>query len=92
MKIGIIGGGQLAQMLAQAACSLGFEVICLEPQENCPASRVAKIIVGNYDDPQKLSQLAAQVDVITFEFENIEPKALINLSEKVAISALKVSI
>src|ERR1700732_2460613 len=71
MKVGVIGGGQLAQMMALAGYPLGLKIICLEPKIDCPASLVTDVIVGDYDDPEKLQHLASQVDIITYEFENI---------------------
>lgn len=80
MKIGVIGGGQLAQMLALAGYPLGVKVICLEPTKNCPADLVTAVIHGDYDDQEKLQLLADSVDVITYEFENISAVALRQLS------------
>ncbi len=76
MKIGVIGGGQLAQMLALAGYPLGLKIICLEPTADCPASLVTDVINGQYDDVKKLQQLATAVDVMTYEFENISAAAL----------------
>lgn len=76
MKIGIIGGGQLAQMLALAGYPLGLKVVCLEPNAYCPAGLVTDVIVGDYNDQEKLQQLADSTDVITYEFENISAVAL----------------
>ncbi len=95
MKIGVIGGGQLAQMLALAGYPLGLKVICLEPNPNCPASLVTTVIQGDYPDQKKLEELAAQVDVITYEFENVTLAALEHISKQVPIypplAALKIS-
>jgi 5-(carboxyamino)imidazole ribonucleotide synthase len=75
--IGIIGGGQLGRMLAQAAARLGFDVAILEPEPDAPASRVAAhTVIGAYDDPEALKQLAALSDVVTFEFENVPARAV----------------
>ena len=53
--IGILGGGQLAKMLATAAADLGFNVNIYCPDTDCPAAQVAnKIVFGNYDDNEKL--------------------------------------
>ncbi|MFT3742176.1 MAG: 5-(carboxyamino)imidazole ribonucleotide synthase [Gammaproteobacteria bacterium] len=71
MKIGVIGGGQLARMLALAGHSLGFETICLESQNDCPAAKVTEVIVADYGDAEKLRALVNRVDVLTYEFENI---------------------
>lgn len=79
MKIGIIGGGQLAQMLALAGHPLGLKTVCLEPTNDCPASLVTEVMVGSYDDVNKLQQLADRVDVLTYEFENISAAALAHI-------------
>ncbi len=79
MKIGIIGGGQLAQMMALAGHPLGLKTICLESTEDCPAGLVTDVMVGAYDDLEKLQALANAVDVITYEFENISTAALNHL-------------
>lgn len=70
--IGILGGGQLGRMLAEAASALGFDVAILEPQADCPASRVAAHHIQTaYDDTDGLKRLAALSDVVTTEFENV---------------------
>ena len=57
--IGILGGGQLGRMLAQAAGRLGFEVAILEPTADSPAARVSgHQVIGAYDDPDALALLA----------------------------------
>lgn len=70
--IGIIGGGQLARMLAMAAARLGLRVAVLEPDKNCPAAQVANDhLIFDYDDKNGLAELADKSDVITYEFENV---------------------
>jgi 5-(carboxyamino)imidazole ribonucleotide synthase len=70
--IGILGGGQLGRMLAQAASRLGFDAVVLERDADSPAGRVAvRCLVGAYDDPVALRALADASDVITYEFENV---------------------
>jgi len=70
--LGILGGGQLGRMLAQAAARLGLDVTILERETDAPAGRVAAhTIVGAYDDPVALKALAERADVVTFEFENV---------------------
>lgn len=81
--IGIIGGGQLGQMLTIAAKSMGFYVIILDPTPNCCASQVADgHIVAAYADEEALGRLAQQSDVITYEFENIPAQAIEQLSKQ----------
>ena len=71
--IGIIGGGQLGQMMAISAIYMGHKVIALDPAADCPASRVAEIIVAPYNDVAALRQLAERCDVLTYEFEMSMP-------------------
>ena len=94
--IGIIGGGQLARMLATAGAELGFEINIYCPDRDCPAAQVAnKTVVGNYDDNEKLVAFAKNINVLTYEFENIDTKALEELEKVVdirpSVKALKIS-
>ena len=94
--IGIIGGGQLARMLATAAAELGFEINIYCPDRDCPAAQVAnKTVLGNYDDNEKLIAFAKNINVLTYEFENIDTKALEELEKVVdirpSVKALKIS-
>jgi 5-(carboxyamino)imidazole ribonucleotide synthase len=75
--IGILGGGQLGKMLAQAAAKLGFRACVLSPEPDSPAFAVsASRICAAYDDAEALGRLAAEAAVVTFEFENVSAKAL----------------
>ncbi len=75
--IGIIGGGQLGQMMSFSAKEMGYKVIILDPQPNCPAAQVSDgQIVADYDDLDKLIELAKACDVLTYEFENVDAKAI----------------
>ncbi len=70
--IGILGGGQLGRMLAQAAADLQFRTLIFCPEENSPASQVADdTIIAAYKDEAALRNFAGRCDVITYEFENI---------------------
>jgi 5-(carboxyamino)imidazole ribonucleotide synthase len=70
--IGILGGGQLGRMLAQAAARLGFDVAVLEREADSPAGRVAaQLIVADYDDEAGLETLAGRTGLVTYEFENV---------------------
>ncbi|MCS7049670.1 MAG: 5-(carboxyamino)imidazole ribonucleotide synthase [Verrucomicrobiae bacterium] len=76
-RLGIIGGGQLAKMTAQAATQLGCEVVVLERQEDFPAHSLdTHALIGDWDDPQQVARLAAEVDVVTLENEFVSPAAL----------------
>lgn len=80
--IGIIGGGQLGRMMAIAARQLGYRIAVLDPTKDCPCGQIADIeITANYDDLEAIKQLAKVSDVITYEFENIDYKALRWLEE-----------
>lgn len=79
--IGIIGGGQLARMLAMSALRLGCKVSILDPQENCPAKELAtNYFCAPYNDIEALKALSIECDVITYEFENVSVEALSELS------------
>jgi len=70
--IGIIGGGQLGRMLALAAAPFGYKVHIFAPDEDsCAAAVAAKHVCAAYDDRAALAGFAQDVDVVTFEFENI---------------------
>ena len=74
--IGIIGGGQLGQMMAISAIYMGHKVITLDPASDCPSSRVSEVIAAPYDDVDALRQLADCCDVLTYEFENVDADGL----------------
>ena len=70
--VGILGGGQLGRMLALAAARLGLKALIFAPEADAPAFQVVGArINAPYDDRDALRAFAAQVDVITYEFENI---------------------
>nr|WP_321254455.1 5-(carboxyamino)imidazole ribonucleotide synthase [uncultured Ruegeria sp.] len=76
-RIGILGGGQLGRMLSVAAARLGFVTHVYEPGANPPAGHVAdRVTNAAYDDADALRAFAEDVDVITYEFENIPTEAL----------------
>lgn len=82
--IGIVGGGQLGQMMALIAKSMGYKVGILDPTPQAPASQVADFqIVAEYDDVDSLMELADKSDVLTYEFENVDEDALLK-AKKVA--------
>jgi 5-(carboxyamino)imidazole ribonucleotide synthase len=79
--IGILGGGQLGRMLAIAAADMGLDVHIFTPEEDSPASRVAKRTwVANWDDTAALKEFAASIVAATLEFENV-PVAAADLIE-----------
>ena len=75
--LGIVGGGQLGRMLAEAASPLGVDVIVLDPTDPCPAAGVATDqIVADFDDADAIAELAERADVLTLEIELADPIAL----------------
>ncbi len=75
--LGLIGGGQLAKMTAQAAAQLGCSVAILERKAHSPASGLAHHnFIGDWDRPADLLQLAAVSDVLTLENEFVDAEAL----------------
>ena len=80
--IGILGGGQLARMLVLAAAPLGLKCHIFAPETDSPAFQVsASHMVAQYTDESALLEFAAEVDVITYEFENV-PVAAVEFLEK----------
>ena len=76
-RIGIVGGGQLARMLTDASKKLGFSCWVLDRDKECPAALAgANHIEGDSRDSVALSKLAAEVDVITIEIENVDVRNL----------------
>ncbi len=70
--VGILGGGQLARMLALAAAPLGLKCHIYAPEAESPAFQVsAAYTMAAYDDQSALQQFAKAVDVVTYEFENV---------------------
>ena len=78
--LGVIGGGQLGRMFAQAAQRLGYRVIVLDPLRDGPAGQVAdEQIVAAYDDPAALALLAQRCTACTTEFESVPAASLSSL-------------
>ena len=75
--LGVVGGGQLARMLSEAAAPLGVDVVVLDPTPDCPAAPVVRDqIVAAFDDAGAIDELASRVDALTFEIELADPDAL----------------
>jgi len=91
--IGILGGGQLGRMLAIAAANLGYRTHIYAPGISGPASEVSsRWTHGAYDDKEAVAAFAAQVDVVTYEFENVDVAALSGLrGVRPSVKALEVA-
>ncbi|MDH3747069.1 MAG: 5-(carboxyamino)imidazole ribonucleotide synthase [Gammaproteobacteria bacterium] len=85
MRIGILGAGQLGQMLGFAARGLGYECCFVDPSDSPPAASAGQVIRAAFDDENALATLAERCDVITYEFENVPVAALASLTDKVPV-------
>ncbi len=75
--LGILGGGQLGRMFALEAKRMGYRVVTLEPAVDSPCGQVAdEQILAEYTDQDALRRLSAVSDVVTYEFENIDARAV----------------
>ena len=85
MRIGIIGAGQLGQMLGYAARDLDVECRFVDPSATPPAADCGEVIQKPFDDADALAELAATCDVVTYEFENVPVQALHKIEGKVPV-------
>ena len=85
MRIGIIGAGQLGQMLGYAARDLGVECCFVDPSASPPAADCGEVLQRPFDDSEALTELAATCDVVTYEFENVPVEALYKIDDKVPV-------
>jgi 5-(carboxyamino)imidazole ribonucleotide synthase len=82
-RLGIIGGGQLAQMMTLKAKQMGFSVAVLDPTPNSPAGQIADVeIVGHFYEEKKLRELVTLCDVATYDIEHIDTETLKQLSSE----------
>lgn len=71
--VGILGGGQLGRMMAMEAKRMGYDIVVLDPTPNAPGAQVAdKQVIGGLNDLAAAKELAEQVDVLVYEFENLD--------------------
>jgi 5-(carboxyamino)imidazole ribonucleotide synthase len=78
--IGIIGAGQLGQMLGIAGQKMGLKFIFLDPSDNPPAAVAGPVLQYPFDSEEGLAELVAKSDIVTYEFENVAVAAI----EKIA--------
>ena len=75
--LGVLGSGQLGRMFTIAARRMGYRVHTFSPEEDTPTGQVADVeVTAEYDDIDALRAFAGQVDVVTFEFENVPVEAV----------------
>jgi 5-(carboxyamino)imidazole ribonucleotide synthase len=83
--LGILGGGQLARMLALAAAPLGVNTLVVDSAPDACAGQVAPLRLADWTDYAALEKFAAEVDVVTFDFENVPAETAHWLAERVAV-------
>ena len=84
--IGILGGGQLGRMLALAAARLGFKCHVFAPSPDAAAfDAVHRVTCADYTDNAALDRFAGDVDVITYEFENVPAQTATFLSARTSV-------
>lgn len=84
-RVGIVGGGQLARMMALAAHPLNIRCRVLDPSEHPPAADVAEHVRGALDDPSSLARLARGCDVVTYELEQLASSSLEDIASVVPV-------
>jgi 5-(carboxyamino)imidazole ribonucleotide synthase len=85
--LGVMGGGQLGRMFAQAAQSLGYRVATLEPESDCPAGQVAdRHLQAEYDNAAALDHMADLCVAVTTEFENVSAASLARLAQRSVVA------
>ena len=93
--IGILGGGQLAKMLVQAAAELGFRAAIYADDWGPALDLASRHLIGPYENLARLDEFARAVDVVTYEFENVPVAAAEHLARRVPVhpgpQALRVS-
>lgn len=81
--IGILGGGQLARMIALAAARIGLKCHVFAPEpDSCAFGVVRRATLAEYDDEAALARFAEEVDIITYEFENVPADTAAFLSSR----------
>ena len=85
MRIGILGGGQLAMMMIQMSAKHDINFIVVDPNDNPPASKYAECIKSDYNNKDSLDYLIDNCDVVTIDFENVPSEALKYLENKISV-------
>jgi 5-(carboxyamino)imidazole ribonucleotide synthase len=83
--VGILGGGQLARMLALSGAPLGLRFLVLDNISDACAGQFVPMVVGDYRDENVLAEFASKVDVATFDFENVPSESAQWLAERIPV-------
>ncbi len=83
--VGILGGGQLARMLALSGAPLGLRFLVMDTAPDACAGQFAPLLVGDYRDEAALAEFASKIDVATFDFENVPAESAEWLAQRVPV-------
>lgn len=83
--VGILGGGQLARMMALSGAPLGLRFLVLDSTADACAAQFAPLLQADYRDQAGLAEFASRVDVATFDFENVPAESARWLAERVPV-------
>jgi len=83
--VGILGGGQLARMLALSGAPLGLRFLVMDNTEDACAGQFVPMVVGDYRDETALAEFASRIDVATFDFENVPADSAEWLAQRVPV-------
>src|SRR4249919_4352827 len=83
--VGILGGGQLARMLALSGAPLGLRFLVLDSTPDSCAAQFAPLLQADYRDEDALADFARRVDVATFDFENVPAESAQWLAERIPV-------
>ena len=83
--VGILGGGQLARMLALSGAPLGLRFLVMDNTADACAGQFVPMVVGDYRDEAALAEFASRVDVATFDFENVPADSAEWLAHRVPV-------
>ncbi len=83
--VGILGGGQLARMLALSGAPLGLRFLVMDTAADACAAQFAPMVVGDFTDRDALAEFASRIDVATFDFENVPAESAHWLAQRVPV-------
>lgn len=83
--VGILGGGQLARMLALSGAPLGLRFLVMDAAADACAGQFAPMVVGDYRDEGALAEFASRIEVATFDFENVPAESAQWLSRRIPV-------
>jgi 5-(carboxyamino)imidazole ribonucleotide synthase len=83
--VGILGGGQLARMMAIAGAPLGLRFKVVDTVADACASQVAPLTCADYNDFDAITQFSDGIDVVTFDFENVPADTAMFLASRVPV-------